>query len=140
MLNEDKLKLMTSIAMLEKREEKRLDEVNRYFRGDYVGKNMLRAFLGYTFCFCIIGLLFLVLQSDDLFKGMNVEHIQPLLLQAGGIYLTGLILYQAITWYVYRKRYGYASRVMKVYVAKLKRLERRYEFQSKTKEINREVR
>ena len=43
-----------------------------------------------------------------------------------------------MTFLVYRKRYEYARRGMKVYVAKLKRLEKRYEFQSRTKELTKE--
>ena len=43
-----------------------------------------------------------------------------------------------ITFLVYRKRYEYARRGMKVYVAKLKRLEKRYEFQGRSKELTKE--
>ncbi len=140
MLNEDKLKLMTSIAMFEKREGKRVFPVNRYFRGDYIGKHMLRAFFGYTFCFCIVLLFYVACKSEELFKNLNVEQIRPLLTQSGLWYLGGLVFYLAITWFVYRKRYAHAARGLKVYVAKLKRLERRYEFQNKTKEMSKEVR
>ena len=50
MLNEDKIKLMTSISMLEKKEGKYLFPVRQYFRSDYIGKNLLKALIGYTFC------------------------------------------------------------------------------------------
>ena len=36
---------------------------------------------------------------------------------------------------LYKKRYEKAARVLRLYIAKLKRLERRYEFQDKTKEL-----
>lgn len=36
MLNEDKIKLMTGIALFEKREGKHIFPANRYFRSDYI--------------------------------------------------------------------------------------------------------
>ena len=48
-----------------------------------------------------------------------------------GAYLVGLAVYLLIAGVVYWRRYEYASRGMKVYVAKLKRLEKRYEMQGK---------
>ena len=56
MLNESKIKLMTGISMIEKDKGKDLAIVHRYFKGDYIGRHMLCAFLGYTFCWCL-GLL-----------------------------------------------------------------------------------
>ena len=53
-------------------------------------------------------------------------------------YGIGLLIYLAITFYISKKRYSYASRGLKMYVAKLKRLEKRYEFNNKTKELVKE--
>ena len=58
--------------------------------------------------------------------------------KAALFYLAGLVLYQIVTVLVCRRRYEYAKRGMKVYVAKLKRLEKRYEFQSRAKELTKE--
>ena len=60
MLNEDKIKLMTSISMLEKKEGKYLFPVRQYFRSDYIGKNHLKALTGYTFCWRLGGTLVLL--------------------------------------------------------------------------------
>ena len=48
MLNEDKIKLMTGIALFEKREGKRIFPVNRFFRSDYISRHMFRSFFSYT--------------------------------------------------------------------------------------------
>lgn len=45
MLNEDKIKLMTGIALFEKREGKHIFPANRYFRSDYISGRILRSFL-----------------------------------------------------------------------------------------------
>ena len=114
MLNEDKIKLMTSISMLEKKEGKYLFPVRQYFRSDYIGKNLLKALIGYTFCWILGGALW-----------------------AAAAYILGLVLYLIIAYVVYAGRYEHGVRGMKVYVSKLKRLDKRYEFQNRTKEMGR---
>lgn len=140
MLNEDKLKLMTGIALFEKREGKKIFIASQYFRGDYIGRHMLRSFVGYTFCFFMAAALGVLYKAEEILASLNLDQLGPAVMQYFGWYAAGLVFYLAVTWIVYRRRYDYAVRGMKVYVAKLKRLERRYEFQNKTKELNREVR
>ena len=138
MLNEDKIKLMTGIAMFEKREGKKIFPVNRYFKGDYVSSNMIRSFFSYTFCYLLGIMLWVLYHIEGLLNSFDIGQIMLLGSKIGILYLAGLIIYEVITFYVYRKRYEYARRGLKVYVAKLKRLEKRYEFQSKSKELAKE--
>ena len=44
MLNEDKIQLMTGIAMFEKKEGKDMVPAESMFRSDYVGSQMLKSF------------------------------------------------------------------------------------------------
>lgn len=135
MLNEDKLKLMTGIAMFEKREGKRIFSVHRYFRGDYISKNMFRSFFSYTFCYILGVLIWTLYNIEQLLNTMNLDEVIAIAKNGTYLYLAGLILYLFITCIVYWKRYEIAKRGMRVYVAKLKRLEKRYEFQSRTREL-----
>lgn len=138
MLNEDKIKLMTGIAMFEKKEGKRIFQANRYFRGDYISSRMLRSFFSYTFCYILCVVLWILYSIERLLNAMNLDEIITAGKAAGFLYVGGLVLYLLITFFVYRKRYEYARRGMKVYVAKLKRLEKRYEFSNRTKELTKE--
>lgn len=45
MLNEDKIKLMTSMAMFEKKNGKAMNAGKNYFKSDYVSRQMIRGFL-----------------------------------------------------------------------------------------------
>lgn len=87
MLNEDKIKLMTSISMLEKKEGKYLFPVRQYFRSDYIEKNLLKALIGYTFCWILGGTLVLLYRAEDLFSILDFEQIK------GGGALGGSCLY-----------------------------------------------
>ena len=41
MLNEEKIKQMTELALLKKRKGEQMFEIDNYFKEDYVGKQML---------------------------------------------------------------------------------------------------
>ena len=118
MLSEEKIKIMTNLAMFEKNEGNRIFPVNRYFKSDYISSKLLRSFFSYTLSF-LLGIVLWVLCDIEL--GMKV----------GAIYLAGLVVYLIISLCIYARRYDYASRGMKVYMAKLKRLDKRYEGNSR---------
>ena len=44
MLSEEKIKIMTNLAMFEKNEGNRIFPVNRYFKSDYISSKLLRSF------------------------------------------------------------------------------------------------
>lgn len=139
MLNEDKIKLMTGIAMFEKKEGKRIFSVNRYFRSDYISSHMLRSFFCYTFCYLLCLVVWVLYNSERLLNLIDVSEVLVMGKRGVLIYAVGLVFYLIVTGIVYGRRYDYAKRGMKVYVAKLKRLEKRYEFQSRAKELTKEA-
>ncbi len=138
MLNEDKIKLMTSIAMFEKREGKAIAPAGRYFRSDYVSGRMLRSFFFYTFSYLLCVFVTVLYKLDELLSATDFTPVIQLARGSGFLYIAGLVFYLAVTFFVYSRRYEYAGRGMKVYVAKLRRLEKRYEFQSRTRELTKE--
>ena len=92
---------------------------------------MLRSFLGFSFCWVLGTALVVLYKAEDILSTLNLNEIVGYGRMYIGSYLVGLGVYLLITYWVYWKRYEYASRGMKVYVAKLKRLEKRYEMQGK---------
>lgn len=134
MLNEEKIKLMTSISMFEKKEGKRIFRANRYFKGDYVSNHMLRSFFCYTFCWLLGIMLWALYHSESLLQNIMLDEIIELFIQFGSYYGIGLVVYLIITVVVYNKRHNYASRGLRIYVAKLKRLEKYYESPVKSKD------
>ncbi len=138
MLNEDKIKLMTSIAMFEKKEGKAIFPAQRYFASDYISSRMLRAFFSYTFCYGLCMLLWALYNMEKFLNTMNLDEVVESVRVTGILYVVGLVFYLIVAFVVYQRRYEYAKGDLKVYVAKLKRLEKRYEFQSRTKELTKE--
>lgn len=138
MLNEDKIKLMTSIAMFEKKEGKHIFPANRYFRSDYISGRMLRSFFAYTVCFILCVMMWVLSNMEQLLNTMNLDTVVKEARTGVVLYTAGLILYLIITWHVSSRRYEYARRGMRVYIAKLKRLEKRYDVQTRTRELTKE--
>ena len=133
MLNEDKIRLMTGIAMYEKKADKDVFPVTRYFKSDYIGSHMIRSFITYTFtCLMFVG-VWILYQIEDIFNTMDISILLSSAKYIGLIYLIGLVFYMLVTLIVYSKRYNMASKSLKVYQAKLRRLEKKYTSPSEQK-------
>ena len=53
MLNENKIKMMTKMAIYEKNEGRQMIKNSRYFKGDYVAFGVLRTLIATTFAYII---------------------------------------------------------------------------------------
>lgn len=138
MLNEDKIKLMAGIAIYEKQEGKKIAPARKYFRSDYIGHHMLRSFFGYSFCYLLVLLVWGLYSFDAFLNMIAVDDLVQIAMKIISYYVTGLIGYLVITCIVYHIRFNRAVRGQKVYIAKLKRLDKRYEFHNKSKELAKE--
>lgn len=138
MLNEEKIKLMTSIAMFEQKEGKRIFPLSCYFKSDYISRHLLSGFFGYTMCFLLGTVLWALYYMEMILSSLSIDMLLSFGQRFCLLYLGGLFLYLLTTLVVYWKRYDYSIAGMRVYVAKLKRLEKRYEYQNKVKEMTKE--
>lgn len=126
MLNEEKIRLMTGIAMYEKKANKEIFPVTRYFKSDYVGVHLIRSFLMYTVT-CMIGLgMWVLYQIEDILNTMDLTVLLSSAKTIGVLYAVGLVIYLLFSYMIYSERYDTASKSMKIYQAKLRRLEKKY--------------
>lgn len=127
MLNEEKVRYMTRLAIYEKNEGKKIFPINRYFKKDYVGGQMFRSFFGYTFCYLLVLLMWVLFKLDELLNDMSIDDILCAGERWGIVYVAGLVVYLFTTWLVYSRRYDYAARSQTMYASKLKHLVNRFE-------------
>ena len=130
MLNEEKIRLMTGIAMFEKKMMKESIPANRYFKSDYVGSHLIRSFLAYTLTVCLCLALWVLYRFDDLLNAMAIDDLLSLGTHLILYYIVGLIAYLTVTWKIYSKRYDEAAGRLKIYQAKLRRLDKKYDLQA----------
>ncbi len=138
MLSEEKIRLMTGIAMFEKKEGKHIFPQNRYFKRDYISWHMIGAFFGYTVCCVLVVVLWALYHAETLLEEFSTDLLSSLVRRFGLFYAVGLILYLLLSGWVYRRRYEYSKGGMRIYVAKLNRLEKRYEHQNRAREMTKE--
>ena len=126
MLNEEKIRLMTGTAMYEKMANKDIFPVTRYFKSDYISSHMIRSLLAYTFtCVCLVG-VWILYQIEDILNSMDISGLLESAKLIGIWYLGGLVVYGLLTYSVYARRYEKANKSLKIYQAKLRRLEKKY--------------
>lgn len=140
MLNEEKIRLMTELAVLEKKNGAQLKQASGYFKSDFISRFLIRNFVSYTICCAVLFCIWVVFHMDLFLSTIEIEQL--IRLSRGGIllYAAGLVLYLLLTWWVYGKRYATASRVNRLYTAKLKHLDKRYEYHNRSRELAREGR
>lgn len=138
MLNEDKIKIMASIALFEKQKGKKIAPVNQYFRGDYVSHHLFRSFFSYLICYLLGTVVWLLYSFDDLMNIVSTDEILSMAEHYILFFVGGMFVYLMLSALVYIRRYNIATRENKIYLAKLKRLDKRYEFLAKSKELTKE--
>lgn len=125
--------------MYEKKAEKDIFPVTRYFKSDYISSHMIRSFLTYTFAFLIFLAVWILYQIEDIFNSMDITVLISSAKYIGILYAAGLFLYSLVTYLVYAKRYETASKSLRVYQAKLRRLEKKYSSQDGQSESKEEL-
>lgn len=136
MLNEDRIKLMTEIAIYEKKESRKSLYISRYFRRDYIGFKLIKSAINMTLSFAILAGMWVVYNAQELLETVEVEEFVVIGEKILVLYGASLLVYLCIAYGVYSLRYQHAKRSTKAYQTRLKRLEKRYEFQAKANEMN----
>ncbi len=127
MLNRDKVRLMTTIAMYRNRHEK-LFEIDKYFGYDYIIWHLMLSAVRYTIGMMLIFLMLVLLDADVIFYNVNLSGIMDTLKGYVMIYLAGLIAYLVLSAFIYSRRYKKAQRGILLYNSMLKRLAKRYRY------------
>ena len=129
MLNEEKIRQMTELALLKKRKGEQMFEIDNYFKEDYVGKQMLKSFFIYTFCFILIIVLAVLYNLEDLVISVNTVGMYSVFYIV--IYILGLIAFEMITYRFFSKKYDEAQRSLKMYNDRLNYFEKKFDNKDK---------
>lgn len=140
MLNEEKIRLMTDIAIFEKHNEHRMTGITRYFKNDYISRNMMRGFLSFTLCSVMIVIIWGLFNADLFLSTFALDALISTAEKSVFFYVIGLAVYMALIYAVYANRYDQEARKNRIYTAKLKHLDKRYEYHNRSRELTREGR
>ncbi len=126
MLNEERVILMTKMASYEEGEGKRNMSLGRYFRGDYISIQLLRAFFSSTIAYLLGFGLYVLYDFEtliaDIYK-MDLFVFAKNIIMWYAIFVVG---YCVITYAICAYRYAQAKRSLKLYYHNLKKLDSLY--------------
>lgn len=126
MLNKERIILMTKLASYETKEGKKDAAVYSYFKGDYIGLQVIKSILSATIAFVIIVVLAVFYDFEvfmaDIYKMDMLAFAKKILIT----YLCTVGGYGILAYFVYLYRYKKTKANLKRYYNNLKRLSRMY--------------
>lgn len=130
MINEEKVKHMTKAAAYENGPEKKNIGISSYFRGDYLGLQLLKSGIAYTLAFLILGVMWAMGRIEELMLMISrPEYLEGLLKGAAFLYLAGMAVYEIAVYTYYTQKYHHAKQSVKGFHDHLKKIHRFYEIQ-----------
>ena len=131
MLNEEKVKIMTELAMYEKGEGKKYLPVSRYYRSDYIGlaliKNFFLVTIGYALILAGLAAYFAEYLMNNIHK-MNLVNLGIYVILG---YVALLVFIPASHMFSIPSGYHRAKKSVKNYYIGLTKLEKMYDREEK---------
>lgn len=122
MLNNEKIVLMTKLALYEQGEGKKKIPVGKCFKSDYIGMRMLSSFIYINIAYIIcVAIWFMVRGEGALAKLLN-GNIASVVTVLGIIYAIVVIVYMTASYVYFTYKFKCIRRSLKEYNAQLKQL------------------
>ena len=121
MINEEKVKIMTKLAMYEQGKGRKYLPVSKYYRSDYIGLALIKNFFLVTIGYCLSVAAVAVYFGEYL-----LENIHRMNLVTLGIYLIVLVAYSVLTYIQYSVQYYRAKKSVREYYSQLTELNKIY--------------
>jgi len=133
LLNENKVKMMTKMAIYEKNEGKKMVRTARYFKGDYIAFGVLKTLITTSVAYIIMVILFALLNLENIVKDINTLDYAVIGKRMILFYVLLIIVFSAISIVVYSREYDQSRKGLKRYFSRLNKLERFYNGNRKNK-------
>ncbi|MDY5845384.1 MAG: hypothetical protein SPJ92_02350 [Bariatricus sp.] len=131
MLNEDKVKLMTRMAMYESKEGDEDFKISAYYRKDYSSFHTIVTIIWVTIGYAIAVGVGAVAFLDEILKNMNFAFLMMLGLCIITGYIVLVVFYGIVASRFYQKKHNDARQRVKKFNHDLTRLNRMYEREKK---------
>ncbi|MBE5921706.1 MAG: hypothetical protein E7269_03015 [Lachnospiraceae bacterium] len=122
MLNEEKVILMTKLAIYEKNEGKKEIPLSKYYQNDYVGLRMVGTFVTTTLAYLLVIALYVLKDFEGFLSGLTTMNVPKVVAIIVISYGASLALFLFIASVLYRKRFKKNRVHLNGYSADLKKL------------------
>ena len=133
MINEERVKQLCKIAIYEKNEEKEHRETGLYFRGDFIGKEVVKSFFTGTIAYMLIATLWVISNMELVLHQINTLEIIDTVVVMIILYALFLVVYLFGTVLVYYFKYKRSKKRLDGYMEDLKVAYNMFEREEKLK-------
>lgn len=126
MLNENKVKMMTKMAIYEKNEGRRMLKTARYFKSDYIAFGILKTLITTSIAYIIMLIMYVLYNMESIIKDINKIDYTEVGTNLIIGYVAMMAVFSAIAFVVYGKQYDNSRNGLKRYFSRLNKLERFY--------------
>lgn len=131
MVNEEKVKLMTKLAIYENTKGKKQLNISKYYKRDYVRFQMFKTAVSSTIAFMILLFAYCMLNAEQLLLKLNDLDFLGVAAKVGVLYVVFLVIYMLAAWVVYANKYEKIKPDVVMYNRNLKRLKEMYDREEK---------
>ena len=124
MVDEEKVILMTKLASYEKHEGKKNMNIVNYFRGDYIGFQVLKGIISATISFFAIFIIYLFYNFENLMADIYKIDLMEMGKSIIIVFFATVGAYTVICYCIYAYRYSKAKKELKNYYVGLRKLEK----------------
>jgi len=131
MINEEKVKQLYKVALYEQKEEKRYRQIGKYYRNDYIAKEMIKSIFTGTIAYFFMSALWIARDWQGVLDQVAHLGIAKMLIPVMGIYVVFMAIYLTVTYLFYKGRYEDCIKGASDYEAELSQLNEMYEQEEK---------
>lgn len=134
MLNEDRIHIMTKLAVYEETEGISDFRINGYFENDYIFSHMVGSFVSGTIAFVIMAAVYCAYNADTVILRIIENQMSGVIGRVLVFYIPFMACFLAITFAVYRYRFAGMRRRIRQYRRNLEHLSADYRREKSRKE------
>lgn len=131
MINKDRVRTMTRLAIYEEGQGVADDKMNGYFKNDYIVGHMVGSFVSGTIACLLIALVYCCYHYDTLLIRLFENQLSGLIETAATLYAAFMIFFLAVSFFVYLWRINALKGRLNRYNRRLEHLKESYEKEDK---------
>lgn len=131
MLNQERIKLMTRMASYENNQGRKNMSIGSYFRGDYIGMQVMKSIIYATIAYAILFAVYIYYDLENFMQDIYKMDLLQFTKNAIFYYAVFVACYVIISYIIYSFRYSKAKKSLKKYYYNLKQLSALYDLENR---------
>ena len=126
MINEERVKELTHMAIYDEHRQKECRQMGEYYMWDYVWKELLKSFFSGAMAFLLLLTLWGIHDVEECVEMIGRSNLKEMIGRVIIAYITFMAVYLIVTAVIYCVRYVYGRKRLRGYAEHLKKVRRMY--------------